>query len=62
MRRSFWEKVEEAKTEGITTEEFERIENLESAIAHYEDMIDEHKKQIECIKNMANCRLEKFEV
>lgn len=62
MRRSFWEKVEEAKTKGITTEEFEKIENLESAIAHYAKMIDEHKKEIECIENMASCRLEKFEV
>lgn len=51
MRQSFWEKVEEAKTKGLSTEQFERIESLESAIVHHQNQIDEYEREIERIKN-----------
>lgn len=56
MRRSFWEKVEEAKTKGITAEEFERIESLESAIAHYHNQIDECEREIKQIKSKGHAK------
>jgi len=56
MRQSFWEKVEEAKTKGISTEQFERIESLEAAIAHQQNQIGEYEREIERIKNNGDLR------
>ena len=36
MRTTYWQKIEGAKAKGITTEQFERIESLEAAIAHHQ--------------------------
>ncbi len=36
MRESFWKKIEEAKKKGISLEDFERVESLESAIAYHQ--------------------------
>lgn len=58
MRRSFWQKLEEAKRDGITQEEFEKIEELESAIAYHENKIEEYEKEIKYIKNEAKLKLE----
>lgn len=61
MRRTFWQKVEEAKKKGIKTEEFERIENLESAIAYHQNEIDKHEEEIERLENKARSELERIE-
>lgn len=58
-RRSFWQNIEEARRKGITSEEFEKIESLESAIAYYQNEIDKHEKEIEQIERAANSRLER---
>ena len=58
-RRSFWQNTEEARRKGITSEEFEKIGNLESAIAYYQNEIDKHEKEIEEIEKAANSRLER---
>jgi hypothetical protein len=50
MRVSYWQKLEEAKKKGLTSEQFEKIETLESAIAHHQNMIDEYEKEIKVIK------------
>lgn len=50
MRTSFWQKIEEAKKKGITAEQFEKIENLEAAIAYHQNMIDEYEKEIKHIE------------
>lgn len=59
MRRTFWQNIEEAKRKGITTEEFEKIESLESAIAYHQNEIDKHKSEIKHIEMTANSRLER---
>ncbi len=46
MRISDWQKLGEAKKKGLTTEQFEKIEDLEAAIAHHQNMIDEYEKEI----------------
>lgn len=60
MRTTYWQKIEAAKAKGMTTEQIERIENLEAAIAHYQDQIDEWEKEIgrieEEAKRTAECR------
>ncbi len=53
MRRSFWKKVEDGKTKGITADQFERIENLEAAIAYHQNQIDEYEREIKQIENKA---------
>jgi hypothetical protein len=53
---SFWKKINEAKKNGITGEEFSRIEELEGAIAGMEAKIDECKKEIKLIKKQASKR------
>ncbi len=55
---AFWQKIKEAKTKGITTEEFESIENLEAAIAHHQNKVDEYEEEIKKIEKMAELRLE----
>lgn len=50
MRVSYWQKLEEAKKKELTSEQFEKIEALESAIAHHQNMIDEYEKEIKAIK------------
>jgi hypothetical protein len=62
MGRSFWQKVEEAKMKGITAEQFEKVENLESAIAYHQDKIDEYEKEIKNIENATNSKLERIGV
>ncbi len=62
MRRSFWQKVEEGKKQGITEDEFERIENFECAIAYHQNKIDEYEREIKRIETMAGSRLERIEV
>ena len=54
MRVSYWQKLEEAKKKGLTSEQFEKIEALESAIAHHQNMIDEYEKEIKAIKGEVN--------
>jgi flagellar biosynthesis chaperone FliJ len=54
MRVSYWQKLEEAKKKGLTSKQFEKIEALESAIAHHQNMIDEYEKEIKEIKREVN--------
>lgn len=60
MRRSFWQKIEEAKTDGITKEQFEKIEDLESAIAYHQNKIEDYEKEIKNIKKKAKLKLERI--
>jgi hypothetical protein len=53
---SFWKKIEQAKEDGITEEEFSRIEELEGAIVGLEIKIDECKEEIKFIKKQAKKR------
>jgi hypothetical protein len=62
MRRSFWQKIEEAKMKGITAEEYEMIETLEAAIAFHENEIDKYEKEIKRIKNAAKSKQERIGV
>lgn len=41
----------------MTAEEFERVEELEGAIAKYEHEIIEYQKEIKAIQRMAKARL-----
>ena len=50
MRISYWQKLEEAKKKGLTREQFEKIEALEAAIAHHQNIIDEYEKEIKAIE------------
>jgi hypothetical protein len=54
MRVSYWQKLGEAKKKGLTSEQFEKIEALESAIAHHHNMIDGYEKEIKAIKGEVN--------
>jgi flagellar biosynthesis chaperone FliJ len=54
MRVSYWQKLEEAKKKGLTSEQFEKIEALESAIAHHQNMIDEYEKEIKATEGGVN--------
>lgn len=54
MRVSYWQELEEAKTKGLTREQFEKIEALESSIVHHQNMIDEYEKEIKAIKEGVN--------
>lgn len=54
MRISYWEKLEEAKKKGLTSEQFEKIEALESAIAHHQNMIEEYEDEIKTIEGREN--------
>ena len=58
MRGSFWQKIEQAKTKGITTDQFEKIENLECTISYHQNKIDEYEKEIKDIERMAKAKLE----
>ena len=51
---SFWKKIRDFK---LTAEEFERVEELEGAIAKYEHEIIECQKEIKAIQRMAKARL-----
>lgn len=62
MRQSFWEKIEEAKTKGISIEQLERIESLEAAIAHHQNQIEEYEREIEQIKGDGRSKSEGVEV
>ena len=53
----FWKKINEARKNGITGEEFSRIEELEGAIACMEANIGEYKKEIKLIKKQASKRI-----
>jgi hypothetical protein len=57
MHRSFWQKLEEAKAKGMTAEEIEKLESLESAIAYHQNKIDEYENEIKSIEKMAKVRL-----
>lgn len=57
MRRSFWQKLEEAKAKGMTAEEIEKLESLESAIAYHQNKVDEYEKEIKSIEKIAKERL-----
>jgi flagellar biosynthesis chaperone FliJ len=59
MRKTFWQNIEEARRKGITSEEFEKIESLESAIAYHQNEIEKHEKEIKHIERTANSRLER---
>jgi thymidylate kinase len=54
MRVSYWQKLEEAKKKGLTREQFEKIEALEEAIAHHQNMIDGYEKEIKAIEEQVN--------
>lgn len=54
MRISYWQKLGEAKKKGLTREQFEKIEDLEAAIAHHQNMIDEYEKEIKEIEGQVN--------
>ena len=54
MRVSYWQKLEEAKKKGLTSEQFEKTEALESAVAHHQNMIDDYEKEIKAIKGEVN--------
>jgi len=54
MRVSYWQKLEEAKKKGLTSEQFEKIEALESAIAHHQNTIEEYEKEIKAIEGQVN--------
>jgi len=54
MRVSYWQKLEEAKKKGLTSEQFEKIEALEAAIAHHQNMIDEYEKEIKEMEGEVN--------
>jgi thymidylate kinase len=54
MRVSYWQKLEEAKKKGLTSEQFEKKEALEAAIAHHQNMIDEYEKEIKTIEGEVN--------
>lgn len=54
MRLSYWQKLEEAKKKGLTSEQLEKIEALEAAIAHHQNRIDEYEKEIKAIKAGVN--------
>jgi hypothetical protein len=58
MRKSFWQKVEQAKKQGLTADQFERLETLESAIAYHQNEIEGYEKEIERMQNMAESSLE----
>ena len=58
----FWKKLDEARRNGITGEEFSRIEELEGAIAGLEIKLDECKKEIKLIKKQAGKRLNDAEM
>lgn len=54
----FWNKVEQAKRQGLTADQFEKIEAIESAIAYHENEIQNYEEEIERIKNTAESSLE----
>jgi hypothetical protein len=62
MRKTFWQKIEEARRNGITTEQFERVENLEFAIAYHQNKIDECEKEIMNIVEEGKSMLKRIEV
>jgi hypothetical protein len=49
----FWEKLEEARRKGISGEEFEKLENLEAAIAYHQNEIEDCEQAIKNIESMA---------
>lgn len=55
--KSFWQKLEEAKAKGMTAEEIEKLESLESAIAYHQNKVDEYEKEIKSIEKIAGERL-----
>jgi hypothetical protein len=61
MRVSYWQKLEETKKKGLTSEQFEKIEALESAIAHHQNMMDEYEKEIKAIKGEVQKTVENVE-
>ena len=56
MRRTYWQKITDAKAKGISVEQFEKIENLEAAIVHYEEEIKECEAEIKRIEEEASLR------
>jgi hypothetical protein len=60
MRRTYWQKIVDAKAKGISAEQFERIENLESAISHYEEEIKECKTEIKSIEEASLRQMSKI--
>ena len=62
MRRTLWQKVEEAKRKGIEREQFEKIESLEAAIAYHQNKINENEEAIKDIEKAAKSKLERIEV
>jgi hypothetical protein len=57
MRKSYWQRLDEAKSKGMTAEDIEQQESLESAIAHHQNKIKEYEKEIKAIEKMAKMRL-----
>ena len=51
--KSFWQKLEEAKAKGMTAEEIEKLESLESAIAYHQNKVDEYEKEIKSIEKIS---------
>ena len=60
MRISYWHKLEEAKKKGLTREQVEKIEDLEAAIAHHQNMIDEYEKEIKVIEEQYAANMPSF--
>lgn len=58
MRTSYWEKVEAAKAKGLSAEQFERIENLEAAIAYHQNKITEYEIEIKGLEEEGKLRVE----
>ncbi len=46
--------IRRGQKKGLTTEQFEKIEDLEAAIAHHQNMIDEYEKEIKAIEGQVN--------
>lgn len=49
----FWQKIELAKKQGLTADQFERIETLESTIAYHQNEIEKYEEEIESITKEA---------
>jgi hypothetical protein len=55
---SFWKKIENSRKIGLTEGEFSKIEELEGAIAKYENDIEDFQNEIKAIQKEARNRKE----
>jgi hypothetical protein len=48
--------IRRGQKKGLTREQFEKIEDLEAAIAQHQNMIDEYEKEIKAIEGEVNLK------